>query len=378
MEISEMVIPKEEIYANLSQYIMSSKLVLRKQWIFLICIIAFFSCKSQPKVSGSSQNDKTSLPMKVSYIFQDSKDIHWFADPEGSIYSYDGRKLKQYSEKEGFPSGRILRAQEDSVGNIYFDMVGKVVKYDGNEFEEVEIEERRIDDLSTLPNRSNLWFCMGWYDDGPFVYSDGKLYLYPFPKNNEEENFRKLYPNASFNPYGIYTIYHDLEGNVWFGTSSMGLYRYNGKEMQWMYEQMLTETPSGGAFGIRSMTQDSSGHFWINIDKYKYKILEGFQNKKGISELKYQKLETHFTTSSSTNYFSSMARDKKGNIWLLTYDEGIYRYDGSRLDHYTIEEKGEGLMLRSIHIDNQGGIWVNTEDAGIYKLEGSNFAPFRL
>lgn len=68
---------------------------------------------------------------------------------------------------------------------------------------------------------------MGWNKNGPYRYDGKSLYYLEFPETNQADEFYSKYPNASYNPYGIYTLYNDSKGTVWFGTSSLGVYRYD-------------------------------------------------------------------------------------------------------------------------------------------------------
>ena len=50
---------------------------------------------------------------------------------------------------------------------------------------------------------------------------------------------------------------------MWFGTSNLGIYRFDGQHVDWMYEDHLTNPPDGGSFGIRSIIEDRNGDFWL-------------------------------------------------------------------------------------------------------------------
>ena len=54
-------------------------------------------------------------------------------------------------------------------------------------------------------------------------------------------------------------MYEDSRGNIWFGTSNLGIYLFDGTEISWMYENHLIETPEGGNFGVRSIAEDQDG-----------------------------------------------------------------------------------------------------------------------
>lgn len=46
-------------------------------------------------------------------------------------------------------------------------------------------------------------------------------------------------------------------------------------------------------------------------------------------------------------FMSSVIDDEKRDLWLVTYSDGVWRYDGHKLHHYPIEEHGENVLLHS-------------------------------
>ena len=63
-------------------------------------------------------------------------------------------------------------------------------------------------------------------------------------------------PFNSNNPYSVFRVDKEKEGNIWFGTFVAGAFRYDGNI----------------APGVRSMIQDKNGYFWLSNFKSKYKI----------------------------------------------------------------------------------------------------------
>ena len=92
---------------------------------------------------------------------------------------------------------------------------------------------------------------------------------------------------------------------MWFGTANVGLCRYDGQTLSWMYEERLTTTPSGGAFGIRSVYQDQAGDFWVNNTRQRFEISRDakLEGKHGL--VKYEKKKGLPSAQSATDkYFT--------------------------------------------------------------------------
>lgn len=71
----------------------------------------------------------------------------------------------------------------------------------------------------------------------------------------------------------------------------------------------------------------------------------------------------------------AMAEDKTGNLWLGT-DDGLTRYDGRYLYHYTTEQGLSNSLILSVLYDSKGNIWAGTFRGGAIKFDGQEFHIF--
>lgn len=372
---------------------MNHSIVTSNTWLILSLLTLFFSCNGQVLMDDTNKQSSkphsaiaqgktvSELGKSIVVIFQDQKNIFWFGSKGDGVYKYDRKKFVLFSMQDGLCSNSILGIQEDQFGNIYFDTPTGVSKFDGQKFTTLEIIESPSAKNEWQLNPDDLWFRMGWDKNGPYRYDGQSLYPLEFPKTDQEDEFYSKYPNSSYNPYGIYTLYKDRQGSLWFGTAALGLCRYDGKSISWLYEKQLTETPSGGDFGIRSIIEDREGYFWFCNSRYRYKLLPDSLETNKIKHLNYKRKnglgqskannKTHFP------YFSSIAEDKEGDLWMATYDNGIYRNNGTALLHYPIQNGDTDVLLFSIYKDQQGVLWLGTQNAGVYRFNGNAFEQFK-
>lgn len=312
-------------------------------------------------------------------IFQDKKNNYWFAGDGKGVYKYNGKSLVLFTTKDGLCSPSILGIQEDKLGNIYFDTPHGVSEFDGQNFTTLEVFTSENSQNKWQLQPDDLWFSMGWYSNGPYRYDGNHLYQLTFPKPMQADTFYAHYPNASFNPYGIYTIYKDRSGMLWFGTASLGVCRYDGTSINWLYEEQLTTTPNGGAFGIRSIFEDNAGDFWFTNTRYRYHI----SSERSIqNELIVYNKETGVGYSDQHNkitfpYCMSMTTDNDGNLWMVSTDK-IWRKEGNNLIDYPVENKTTDMTLFSIYKDHKSTLWLGTHNAGIYTFNGHTFEQFKL
>ena len=59
--------------------------------------------------------------------------------------------------------------------------------------------------------------------------------------------------NNNNSPYAIYGLNKDKDGNIWFGTVTAGVFRYDGTSFLWIAEKELSTLPDGRVLGVRSI-----------------------------------------------------------------------------------------------------------------------------
>jgi ligand-binding sensor domain-containing protein len=346
--------------------------------IIKLNIIAFFnllilltSCNGQTTkqefktdniVKGNSVDE---LGKSIMVVYQDNKNNYWYGSWETGVYKYDGKELVNYTTEHGLINNRIDEIKEDNSGNIYFvsaNATSAISKFDGNTFTT----------LSAVPSENwkleptDLWFKYSYGNTGKLYRYDG-ITLYELKLPN---------PPSLPNLFDVYSIYKDRKGNLWFGTNPIGVCRYDGKSFEWITEEDVTEFRNEGANGVRSILEDKNGDFWFNTE-YRYSIYDSttlnsnkfYTRHKSIGGLDAKK-------DSNLDEYLSSAIDDNGNLWFVTYLDGVWKYDGTRITHYPIQEKSKQISLFSIYKDNNGNLWLGTHENGAYKFNGKTFEKF--
>ncbi len=145
-----------------------------------------------------------------------------------------------------------------------------------------------------------------------------------------------------------------------------------------MYEKDLTIVPAGGSFGIRSIFEDREGKFWICNTWHRY--IFDFDKTEKSDRLQYQKTigignEKDFEGAEYI-YYSHIVEDQEGAIWLTTWEDGVYKYDGSHITHYVVMDGAKEVHIVSMYKDLQGTLWLGTPDNGVFTFNGSTFERF--
>ena len=351
-----------------------------KALLFLSILTVLTSCSGQNKTVAIgdtvSELDKT-----IFIIFQDKDNNYWFGSDGQGVYHYDGKTITHFATKDGLCNNRIRQIQQDKSGNIFFTTSDGISKFDGQKFTTLPIIESS--DWKLQPD--DLWFVSfkgSSLKNGPYRYDGKILYHLTFPKHYMEDEYVS---NSTFSPYDVYSIYKDSKGNIWFGTSNFGICRYDGKALSWMYEKHLTEIESGGQFCIRSIIEDKEGKFWFCNTQYRYNIIpnispDTYRKEKGNNLIDYKREkgidQLKAADGKDMIYFMSIAEDDNQNLFMATYDEGVWRYDGKNIIQYPVKDGSKDITLFSVYKDNRGDLWLGTHEAGTYKFNGKTFEKF--
>jgi ligand-binding sensor domain-containing protein len=208
----------------------------------------------------------------------------------------------------------------------------------------------------------NLWF--GTTGDGIYKY-DGKT-------------FNQLTVNEGLNSNYINSILEDKDGKLWIGTE-VGLILYDGKtftEIKITLPKDLPPNKYRKTHDVFNIMQDKSGKLWFaTIDGvyiYDGKSFTSFIVNEGVGGFK-----------SSNNNVEYILEDKEGNIWFGGRpNEGVFRYDGKSVTNFKLNELFQNGQKSIAHNwawpqlqDKNGNIWFSNW-AGAYRYDGKSFTSF--
>ena len=377
---------------TLSAILLQTMLTINRQTMKLRTILFFSiltiltSCNGQTKNKASNADDLrqniaqgdtvNKLGDHLWYVFQDKKNNYWFGSNGEGVYRYDGKTIVNFTTKYGLCNDSIRQIQEDKFGNIFFSTLGGINKFDGKQF--TTLQPIKSKDWKLEPN--DLWFnILGKRNEnGPYRFDGKNLFQLEFPKHYLHDEIYAKGINPFFSPYEVYCIYKDRKGAMWFGTSVFGACRFDGQSIKWMYEEDLTIGLNGGTFGIRSIFEDKEGGFWFCNTWHRY--IFDFDKTTKSDRLQYQKTNgignAKIFGGDEYVYYSYIIEDNNGNIWLTTWDKGVYKYDGKNITNYSVKDGTKDVNLVSMYKDNQGELWLGTPDNGTFKFNGKTFEKF--
>ena len=213
-----------------------------------------------------------------------------------------------------------------------------------------------------LDKAGNLWF--GTTNEGVYKY-DGKTFTNYLKRDGLCDN-------------EVWSMIEDKNGNIWFGTGN-GLCKYDGKTftslpIPWDGENNLWGKMCNPNL-VMSLLEDRLGNIWIGTcggGSYRYdgKIFTNFLADKGRKQ----------SDSLHHNLIKSIIEDKDGNIWFTSLTHGaVSRYDGESFTHFSAKDGLNDDMVFCSHEDKEGNIWfgcIQTIDGGLYRYDGKSFRNF--
>jgi ligand-binding sensor domain-containing protein len=317
----------------------------------LLMSILFISCNGQSSTSWNTNNQTEQEPKLVRTMTTKNENVQcelldkdgnlWFSIKGEGAYRYDGKSFTNFTTKDGLCNNNVGSIIQDRAGNILLGTNRGICKYDGNKFKPFPIPDTLGITCMLEDKDGNLWF--GTWTNGIYRYN-GKTLDNFLNSNNQEYNLER-------NKQLILDILQDRNGNVWFSSwNGGGAWRYDGKE----FKNFLPP----------------ADYYKANQDK------RNFNNPKITFEnspsTRYSPSKDHITD----DMIFSMTEDNTGNIWFATRDHGICYYDGKT---FTNIGRNQGFGSRgasAILQDEKNGFWISTFDSGVWYYDRKTFKNF--
>ncbi|MCI0487136.1 MAG: histidine kinase [Blastocatellia bacterium] len=194
-------------------------------------------------------------------------------------------------------------------------------------------------------------------------------------------------------------LVEDRDKNLWICTEDSGLTRYrdgafttftteDGLPDNWIYGLRQTE---GGELLVRTskgLARWQDGRFVVlSTDLNSFDSALGYQGRSGAL---YYRLETTLrrvkdgeVTEYTVPEFSGddqdrpqLYEDRRGRLWIGTWQQGLYMLEGGTLTRYTTEDGLPSYWVRAFCEDREGVLWLGTPGGGLVRFQDGRFTTY--
>jgi signal transduction histidine kinase/ligand-binding sensor domain-containing protein len=321
----------------------------------------------------------------IPLIYDDRFGNFWMTFGENKTYRVHWGKIQAVPVKhDGWTFA------EDSEGNLWFGVSGGLYKIQADQVDAETIDLSKFSKIAvsgleepislTIDGEGGVWTGMN---------SGGLTHITRQPI--------EMLPKSDWRIKGdnVYPILEDRAGNVWVGTWTNALIRYDKNNQSKIYQP----PPSGNL--ITSLFEDGQNRLWI-------------ASVNGVGYMENEKFTRfdRFNPDVDNGFTMAMTEDDAGAMWFATEKQGLYRFDGEKLTNFTTADglpnnetaallktkdrlwigTKSGLafyqnekifrfdekdfnrdQIRSIYEDADGTIWIGTYDAGLIRFKNGEF-----
>jgi ligand-binding sensor domain-containing protein len=294
----------------------------------------------------------------------------WFGTTGEGVYRYTPStgEYTNFTMREGLVNNQVACLLEDKTGNIWIGTAGGACRYDGKTFTSLSIPGTRDDKSNPFSGPAELKIALN-----------------------------------QVQPRSVINMIQDRRGNLWFGTD-YGVYRYDGKRIaNYLFHECGPDKQSRPANIINRIFEDQEGNIWFSSRTcgtlYRLDETRGGHScinqncphnllmPQGVAahEKEITKSFVRMTTKEGHDITAySILQDKKGGIWLGTYDSGVYHYDGKSLARFSKESDLARSYVSNIIEDKAGNIWFATygrsvnhfQGSGVYRYDGRSLSHY--
>ncbi len=159
----------------------------------------------------------------------------------------------------------------------------------------------------------------------------------------------------------IRRAFQDSKGNLWFGTNTDGLAKYDGKALSYL---TVKEGLSGSQ--VTGIMEDKNGNLWFSTSDG----ITRYSPSENNPRIRVFRVEDGLSHPSTWSVF----QDSKGTIWAGTFS-GLCRFNGTRFEDYPLPD-AEKSWIRAITEDKNGNLWIATSDKGAFKISAEKTEQF--
>jgi ligand-binding sensor domain-containing protein len=253
-----------------------------------------------------------------------------------------------YSVKEGVAQSQVYSLLQDSRGYLWMGTQGGgITCFDGVNFKTYSVKEGLSNNYISCikeDSKHNLW-----------IGTMNGLCRY----NGIE--FKKYKLSGDSAQVSIKSLDIDSKGRKWLATNSGVLFLDDKGTTN------VTELLKDKKTVITSVLVDKHDNVWYGNSDGLYKIIE---NNNSFKKIKFDK-----SNGFTNNSIPCIKMDAKGNLWIGTYGDGVYVYNGSKFFRIDLNLELYKQTVLDCYFDRNDNVWLATLNQGVaqYNTSSKNF-----
>jgi ligand-binding sensor domain-containing protein/serine phosphatase RsbU (regulator of sigma subunit) len=319
-------------------------------------------------------------------VYEDTDNNLWVSTQRNGVFKYapSGNLTDHFTKDNGLPGNSIKKVFEDLEGNIWIATYGDGISLlTGQPFAFTRYTHAGLDnDIQAVAVTSEGTVYMGGMDGLYLQKKDGsadKVNAFPslhvtalalcertiligtekdglYSFNLASSALKKINYEASSMGYAINAIACS-EKAVYLATNE-GIFRFDKEFKKTSHFTTLNQLPHNS---IACIFIDSQ-----------HRVL--FSTKaNGLFELNEKDEPVNlFPVREVETEFKSIAEDREGAIWVVTYGDGVYRFKNDSVYHITSVHGLKSDYCYSIAVSGNGSIWVGHR-LGLSRINAENF-----
>lgn len=308
----------------------------------------------------------------INVVYEDFERKLWIGTNNG--VNFFNKKTNKFLQVDIPPikGGRnyISSMTEDYNNNLWIGTFGGVKRLNKEKY---ILENISSNSNSELFNSSRVLFLFCNKELGMLVGTAQGLKRFNPETGEVLELPKELKNNEAFSRAKIWKIVVDSNGDIWFGTESMGAYLFSEKDkklIQFSYNQDNPNSIASNWIHDIVDIDDNTKWFATNNGLSIYKKDKNIFTNHKHNQLSYSSL--------SDNNIISTLKDRDGSIWLGTSGGGVNFFNKANLNFVNIGETippNFGLTtprVGAIEYDDDKSVWVGTYGNGLNQLDFKN------
>ena len=285
-------------------------------------------------------------------------------------------RFDRLTNEDGLSNDSVFSIAQDARGFMWFGTLAGLNRYDGHEYKVYTHNPNDSGSLSVglireilVDRKGNLWVGTWTAGLNKFDAATEQFVRY----QHDPEDPHSLSDNA------IRAIYEDHEGVLWIGTVSQGLDSLVPHTEQFVHYPHDSNNPSSLSHQhVEVIYEDSEGVLWIGTHG-------GGLNRfdRATKQFTHYRHDPDDSSSLAHDDVRSIFEDHTGTLWVGTWGGGLNKFDRdtetfSRYQNDPSDPRSvSDNNIRPIYEDRKGVLWVGTSGGGLNRFDRKTGTFFR-